>query len=104
MPFNDIYGQDKQISVLQSTMKRDRVPHAYLFHGIKGVGKRTTAKILAKALNCKEKEADSCGRCPSCLKIEHGNHPDIVFIEPEGYLYKDRYNQSSAGPNKIQAI
>jgi len=51
MPFSDIYGQDKQISVLQSAMKRDRVPHAYLFHGIKGIGKRTTAKTFAKALN-----------------------------------------------------
>ncbi|MEA1971488.1 MAG: DNA polymerase III subunit delta' [Thermodesulfobacteriota bacterium] len=88
MPFSDIYGQDKQISVLQSTMKRDRVPHAYLFHGIKGIGKRTAAKILAKALNCREKNDDSCGRCPSCLKIEHGNHPDVVFIEPEGVFIK----------------
>ena len=88
MPFSDIYGQDKQISVLQSTMKRARIPHAYLFHGIEGVGKRTTAKILAKALNCGEKKDDSCGRCPSCLKIEHGNHPDIVFIEPEGIFIK----------------
>ncbi|MBW2630358.1 MAG: DNA polymerase III subunit delta' [Deltaproteobacteria bacterium] len=88
MPFSDIYGQDKQISVLQSTMKRGRVPHAYLFHGIKGIGKRTTAKILAKALNCREKDGDSCGTCPSCLKIEHDNHPDIVFIEPEGIFIK----------------
>lgn len=88
MPFSDIYGQDKQISILQSTIKRDRVPHAYLFHGIKGIGKRTTAKILAKALNCREKDDDSCGRCSSCLKIEHGNHPDIVFIEPEGIFIK----------------
>ena len=88
MLFSDIYGQDKQISVLQSTIKRDRVPHAYLFHGIKGIGKRTTAKILAKALNCRGEEDDSCDRCPSCLKIEHGNHPDVVFIEPEGVFIK----------------
>ena len=88
MPFSDIYGQDKQVNVLQGAMKNDRVPHAYLFHGIKGVGKKATAKILAKALNCEEEENDSCGRCPSCLKIEHGNHPDIVFIKPEGIFIK----------------
>ena len=88
MPFSDIYGQDKQVNILQGAMKNGRVPHAYLFHGIKGVGKKTTAKILVKALNCGEEKDDSCGRCPSCLKIEHGNHPDIVFIEPEGIFIK----------------
>ncbi|MBW2648351.1 MAG: DNA polymerase III subunit delta' [Deltaproteobacteria bacterium] len=88
MPFSDIYGQDKQVNVLQGAMKNGRVPHAYLFYGIKGVGKKTTAKTLAKALNCREKNADSCDRCPSCLKVDHGNHPDIVFIESEGAFIK----------------
>ncbi len=88
MPFSDIYGQDKQVNVLQGAMKNDRVPHAYLFYGIKGVGKKTTAKTLAKALNCKEEKIDSCDRCPSCLKIDRGTHPDIVFIEPEGVFIK----------------
>ncbi len=88
MPFSDMYGQDKQVNVLQGAMKSDRVPHAYLFHGIQGVGKKTTAKTLAKALNCVDNNADSCDRCPSCLKIERGNHPDIVFIEPEGIFIK----------------
>ncbi len=88
MPFSDIFGQDKQIRVLQSTMKRGRIPHAYLFHGIQGIGKRTTANILAKALNCIQDNADSCDECPSCLKVEHGNHPDVVVIEPEGIFIK----------------
>lgn len=88
MPFSDIYGQNKQVNVLQSAMKSDRVPHAYLFHGIQGIGKKTTAKTLAKALNCGEKNADSCDRCPSCLKIDRGSHPDIIFIEPEGIFIK----------------
>jgi len=88
MPFSDIYGQEKQIRVLQNTMKRGRIPHAYLFHGIQGIGKRTTAKILAKALNCIQDNGDACGNCPSCLKIEHGNHPDVVVIEPEGIFIK----------------
>ena len=88
MPFRDIYGQDKQVSVLQGAIKSDRVPHAYLFHGIQGIGKKTTAKILAKALNCVENNADSCDRCPPCLKIEHGSHPDFVFIEPDGIFIK----------------
>jgi DNA polymerase-3 subunit delta' len=88
MPFSDIYGHDKQVNVLQGAMKGDRVPHAYLFNGIQGVGKKTTAKILAKALNCVENNADSCDRCPSCVKIERDSHPDIVFIEPDGIFIK----------------
>lgn len=88
MPFSDIYGQDKQVSVLQGAMLNERVPHAFLFQGIRGVGKKTTAKILAKALNCEAGNADSCDVCRSCLKIDHGAHPDIVFIEPEGAFIK----------------
>jgi len=88
MPFCDIYGQDRQIGVLQSAMRRERVPHAYLFHGIQGVGKKTTARALAAALNCRENNADFCGRCPSCLKAERHTHPDIVVIEPDGIFIK----------------
>ncbi|MEA2015065.1 MAG: DNA polymerase III subunit delta' [Thermodesulfobacteriota bacterium] len=88
MPFTDIYGQDKQVNVLQGAMKNNRVPHAFLFHGIRGIGKKTTAKILAKALNCEAANADCCDKCPSCLKIDHGTHPDIVFIRPEGAFIK----------------
>lgn len=84
MSFNNIYGQDKQIAILKNAMKRGRVPHAYLFHGMRGVGKRTTAEAFAKALNCLEGNLDSCDRCSSCLKIDHGNHPDIITVEPEG--------------------
>lgn len=88
MPFCDIYGQDRQIDVLQNAMGRGRVPHAYLFHGIRGVGKRTTAQALAAALNCRENDADFCGRCPSCRKAARGTHPDITLIEPEGIFIK----------------
>jgi len=103
MPFCDIYGQDRQIEVLQNAMRRERVPHAYLFHGIQGVGKRTTAQALAQALNCRENNADFCGRCPSCLKAGRGSHPDIVVIEPEGIFIKidrirDLQNQTQFRP------
>ena len=88
MSFNDVYGQDKQIAILRNSMERGRVPHAYLFHGTKGIGKRTTSEIFAKALNCLEGNLDSCDRCSSCLKIDHGNHPDVITIEPEGNFIK----------------
>ncbi|TFG37529.1 MAG: DNA polymerase III subunit delta', partial [Syntrophobacterales bacterium] len=88
MPFSDIYGQERQKAVLKSSMERGRVSHAYLFHGMKGVGKKTTAGIFAKALNCKEEGFDSCDHCTSCVKMDHGNHPDVIIIEPEGFFIK----------------
>jgi DNA polymerase-3 subunit delta' len=88
MPFSDIYGQERQKAVLKSAMERGRVSHAYLFHGMKGVGKKTTAGIFAKALNCKEEGFDSCDSCSSCVKINHGNHPDFILIEPDGFFIK----------------
>jgi DNA polymerase-3 subunit delta' len=88
MSFSDIYGQERQNAVLRSAMERGRVSHAYLFHGMKGVGKKTTAGIFAKALNCKEEDSDSCDSCSSCVKMDHGNHPDFIPIEPEGFFIK----------------
>jgi DNA polymerase-3 subunit delta' len=88
MSFSDIYGQDKQIAVLKNAMARKRVPHAYLFHGTRGVGKKKTAKVFAKALICSKENLDSCDRCTSCMKIDHGNHPDVITIIPEGNVIR----------------
>jgi DNA polymerase-3 subunit delta' len=67
-------------------MSRDRIPHAYLFYGAEGVGKRTVAEVFAKALNCASgrDSLDACDACSSCLKIDHGNHPDVITIKVQG--------------------
>jgi DNA polymerase-3 subunit delta' len=90
MSFKDIYGHEKQIKVLQTAMSRDRIPHAYLFYGAEGVGKRTVAEVFAKALNCASgiESLDACDACPSCLKIDHKNHPDVITIEAQGQSIK----------------
>jgi DNA polymerase-3 subunit delta' len=88
MSFSSIYGQEGPIAVLQSAIEKKRVPHAFLFYGAEGIGKRTTALIFAKALNCKEGGADPCDTCTSCRKIDSGNHPDVLIIEPEGQFIK----------------
>jgi DNA polymerase-3 subunit delta' len=88
MSFKDIYGHEKQISVLQTATARNRVPHAYLFYGTEGVGKRTVAEIFSKAMNCRDNTTDSCDVCPSCVKIDRGNHPDVVMIRAEGQFIK----------------
>jgi len=90
MSFKDIYGHEKQISVLQASIARDRIPHAYLFYGMKGIGKRTVAEVFAKALNCKSRgdSPDACDRCSSCLKIDRRNHPDVITIKAEGQFIR----------------
>ncbi len=90
MSFKDVYGHEKQIRVLQTAMSRGRIPHAYLFYGAEGVGKRTVAEVFAKALNCASgrESLDACDTCPSCLKIDHENHPDVITIEAQGQSIK----------------
>jgi DNA polymerase-3 subunit delta' len=73
---------------LQNALKSGRVGHAYCFHGPGGTGKRRAALELAKALNCEEERTDPCDRCSSCRRIEHGNHPDVVTVKPDGAFIK----------------
>ncbi len=84
MAFRDIYGHEKPIRILQQAMANNRIAHAYLFYGMEGIGKRSTALVFAKALNCQEGQGEACGHCSSCLKADHGNHPDLRIIEPAG--------------------
>ena len=82
MGFSDIIGQQKQLVILRSALVSGRLHHAYLFLGPAGVGKRTVAVSLAKAIHCRELTDDFCGRCLNCARISDGNHPDVRIIEP----------------------
>lgn len=90
MPFSDIYGHEKQIGIIRQALLRQRAPHAYLFYGIPGVGKGSTALALAQALNCLEQKSldEACGVCLSCRKIAEGNHPDLFFIKADGQFIR----------------
>lgn len=90
MPFNQILGQENAVQILQAALTNQRLAHAYLFMGPEGVGKVLTAMTLAKALNCLSppRPADSCERCPSCLKIISQNHADVISIGADGGLIK----------------
>lgn len=84
MSWSAVLGQPLAVRLLQQAIATDRVAHAYLFHGPGGIGKRTVALELAKALNCLKPEAGACDHCLSCKKIGSGSHPDLLCIEPEG--------------------
>lgn len=90
MPFRDIYGHERPLGILKTVLERDRIPQALLFHGMEGIGKRTTALAFAQALNCREGGTDACGRCPSCRKIAHGTHPDVSTLTAEGQYIRIR--------------
>src|SRR5919106_3940702 len=82
MGLADIIGHHRQIQTLRLALAKRRLHHAYLFIGPEGVGKRTLALALAKAIHCSEVGSDSCGECVNCARIRDGNHPDVRLIEP----------------------
>jgi len=88
MSFNDIFGHDKQIALLKGFIEQNRLPHALLFYGMEGIGKKTTALVFAKALNCLRENQDACDDCSSCRKVDHKNHLDVVLLEAEGQFIK----------------
>lgn len=80
--FDEIIGQDHVVSTLKSAIQKNRLAHAYLFAGPRGVGKTSTARILAKALNCKDGPTlIPCQKCSSCLEISQGRSLDVIEID-----------------------
>jgi DNA polymerase III subunit gamma/tau len=80
--FRDLVGQTHVTETLGNAIKNDRVAHAYIFSGARGVGKTTAARILAKALNCvKGPTAEPCGECASCTEIAAGTSLDVIEID-----------------------
>ena len=85
--FNDLIGQEAMVRILRNAFATGRVAHAFMLTGVRGVGKTTTARIIARALNCTGPDgtggptADPCGACPNCVAILADRHPDVVEMD-----------------------
>lgn len=79
--WEDVVGQEHVKDVLRAALEQGRVGHAYLFSGPRGVGKTTTARLIAMTANCQSEGPKPCGECESCLAVRAGSHPDVMEID-----------------------
>ena len=83
--FEELFGQDVLVTTLKNAIKNERLHHAYILNGIRGVGKTTSARIIAKTINCTDenalKNATACGICDNCRLISSSKHQDVIEID-----------------------
>ncbi len=80
--FKEVVGQEHVVQSLLNALQHNRLHHAYLFTGTRGVGKTTLARILAKAINCENlQDNDPCDKCTSCLEINEGRYLDLIEVD-----------------------
>ena len=85
--FSELIGQDVLVRTLSNALKMDRLAHAFVLTGVRGIGKTSTARILAKGLNCIGVDGNGvptfepCGHCESCQAITSGRHVDVLEMD-----------------------
>jgi len=80
--FDEVVGQESIVRTLRNAIKLDRISHAYIFAGSRGLGKTTISRIITKCLNCETGITDQpCGKCENCLEIDRGSFPDLYEID-----------------------
>lgn len=92
--FSEIVGQEHIVRTLENSIRTDRVGHAYLFTGPRGTGKTTLARLLAKAVNCTDRNgAEPCGKCENCRLIAEGRSLDLIEIDAATHTQVDKMRE-----------
>lgn len=86
--FDEIIGNERIKDTLQKSLKENKVSHSYMFVGIEGIGKQMMAKAFAQMILCTNTEQKGCNKCKSCVEFRSDNHPDFLYIEPDGNSIK----------------
>ncbi len=82
--FSEILGQEKPKKILRQTILRGKIPHAYLFTGVPGIGKTSMAMVLTMALNCEKfNDKEACGECKPCRQIKNGTFTEFFIVRPK---------------------
>lgn len=97
--FEEVVGQDSVSKTIMNAVKSGRIAHAYLFYGPRGCGKTTTARLLAKALNCTgngntKPTASPCGKCPQCLEIASSSDMDVLELDAASNTQVERVREA----------
>ena len=98
--FKDLIGQDSMVRILSNSFELNRVAHAFLFTGVRGVGKTTAARIVSKGLNCIKNEIPTitpCGECESCISAKNDRHVDIIEIDAASHTGVDDMRELTEG-------
>ena len=112
--FSSIIGQDTVVASIKTAAANKNTAHCYLFHGERGCGKTTMARVFSMAINCSNRvdDAEPCGKCPSCLSIIEGSNRDVREINAASHngvndirdLESDMQTHSLFSPNKVYIL
>jgi len=105
--FREVIGQENIISILENEIKTEKIAHAYLFTGARGLGKTTTARLMAKAINClnrKEGQSEPCNKCTVCSSVNEGRFGDLIELDAASQTGVDNVRENIISYSRIPPV